>query len=351
MAGKLASQGVEGEAASPDVRDVAGARSTLAKAAVIGVALSAVVALLLVAFIWPAVRTAPRNVPLAVAGPSAAVQQVSAALAKAQPGAFDVKAVADESAARALIVNREALGGLVIGQKGVTVLTAPGASTAVASMITEVGRAVGTQLLAAQGVTVPTVASTEVVAAGGSGDPLGAGFPSLVLPLVIASLLTGIAASFGVKGTGGRLVTLLVSSVLAGVWASLIAGSWFGVVTGSWSVVGVAALGVLSVSAAIVGAHTLVGRAGVAIVAPVILLLGNPLSAAASAPQLLPDGWSALGQALPPGATVQALRSVAFFDGANAGWPIAVLSIWAAAGLVLVFVGHFRASAPRTVTR
>jgi hypothetical protein len=232
----------------------------------------------------------------------------------------------------------------------VTVLTAPGASAAVASLITEVGRAVGTQLLTAQGVTVATVATTEVVVAAGPGDPFGAGFPSMVLPLVIASLLTGIAASFAVKGTGARLVTLLVSSVLAGVWASLIAGSWLGVVAGSWAVVGVTTLGVLSVSAAIVGAHTLIGRVGVAIVAPGILLIGNPLSAAASAPQMLPDGWSALGQALPPGAMVQALRSVAFFDGAGARWPITILAIWAGMGLVLVLVGLVRAPSRKTAT-
>jgi hypothetical protein len=347
MADRVASEGVEDGIASPDVRGVTGGRSALARAAIIGVALSAVVALLLVAFIWPAVRTAPRNIPLAVAGPPAAVQQISAALAKAQPGAFEVIPVGDEAAARTAILDRDVLGALVIGQKGVTVLTAPGASTAVASLITEVGRAIGTQLQTAQGVTVPNVATTEVVVPAGSGDPLGAGFPSLVLPLVIASLLTGIAASFAVKGTAARLVTLLVSSVLAGLWASLIAGNWFGVLPGSWAVVGVAALSVLSVSAAIVGAHTLVGRVGVAIVAPVVLLLGNPLSAAGSAPQLLPDGWAALGQALPPGATVQALRSAAFFDGARVGWPIAVLSIWAAAGLLLVLVGHFWAPSAR----
>lgn len=314
----------------------------LLRAVVIGIVLSAVVALLLLAFAWPAVRTAPRNVPLAVAGPTAAVSQVTLALAKAQPGAFQVIPVPDAAAARDAILHRDALGALVLGPKGVTVLTAPGASTAVSSLVTEVGRAVGTQMLSGQGVTVPAVATTEVVAPAGTGDPYGAGFPSLVLPLVIASLLTGIAASFAVKGTGARLVTLLVSAGLAGIWASLIAGSWLGVVTGSWAVVGVSALGVLAVSAAIVGAHTLIGRAGVAIVVPVVLLFGNPLSAAASAPQMLPDGWSALGQALPPGATVQALRSVAFFDGVGAGGPIATLAIWAGVGLVLVLVGLIR---------
>jgi type IV secretory pathway TrbD component len=39
---------------------------------------------------------------------------------------------------------------------------------------------------------------------------------------------------------------------------------------------------------------------------------------------------------------VSALRSVAFFDGAAAGMPILVLSIWLVAGLVLLAVGAMR---------
>lgn len=327
-----------------------GKHSDLARAFGIGVVMSAVVAVLLLAFAWPAVHTSPHNLPIAIAGQPATVQNVSAALSQAQPGAFEVTPVADEESARTAILNRDVMGALVIDQKGVTVLTAPGASSAVATLLTELGRTVGAQLLSAQGVTVPNVATQTVVVPGGSGDPLGSGFPSLVLPLVIASLSTGVVTAFVVKSTGGRLLSLLVSAVLAGAWISLIAGTWLGIVVGSWTVAGVGALCVLSVSAALVGAYTLLGRIGIAVVAPVILLLGNPLSAAASAPQLLPAGWSALGQVLPPGAAVQALRSVAFFSFAGAGGPIMILSLWAGIGLVLVLFGISRTPTKPVVT-
>ena len=46
-----------------------------------------------------------------------------------------------------------------------------------------------------------------------------------------------------------------------------------------------------------------------------------------------------VGQALPPGALVQALRSVAFFDGAAAGFPLTVLGLWAGCGVALVAAG------------
>ena len=65
-----------------------------------------------------------------------------------------------------------------------------------------------------------------------------------------------------------------------------------------------------------------------------MIFVGNPLSAAASAPEMLPQPWGDVGQFLPPGAGVSALRSVAFFDGAAAGTPILVLSVWLVAGLV-----------------
>ncbi|WP_433326244.1 hypothetical protein [Spirillospora sp. CA-294931] len=66
------------------------------------------------------------------------------------------------------------------------------------------------------------------------------------------------------------------------------------------------------------------------------LLIANPLSAATSAPELLPQPWGALGQALPPrGAMVSLLRSVAYFDRAAATMPLTVLGSWTAAVLVL----------------
>jgi hypothetical protein len=57
---------------------------------------------------------------------------------------------------------------------------------------------------------------------------------------------------------------------------------------------------------------------------------------------MLPQPWGDVGQFLPPGAGVSALRSVAFFDGAAAGTPILVLGIWLVAGLVLLVAGGLR---------
>lgn len=309
------------------------------RAAGLGVLLAVVVGVMVTAFAWPAVSTAPRDVPVAVVGPEAAVQQVTAALAQAEPGALAVVPTVDETAARSAIENRDVAGALVLGPTGVTVLTAPGGGQSVATLLTGVGEAVGTQLLSARGAQVTAPATTEVVVPAGAGDTYGVGFPTMVLPLVMGALLVGIVAALGVRGAGARLVTLLVAAPLAGGVATLVAGSWLRIVPATWGVAGVVALGVLAVAAAVAGAHAVLGRVGVAVLAPVVLLLGNPLSAAATSPQMLPLGWASLGQALPPGALVQALRSVAFFDGAAAGFPLMVLAVWAGCGTVLVAAG------------
>jgi hypothetical protein len=72
------------------------------------------------------------------------------------------------------------------------------------------------------------------------------------------------------------------------------------------------------------------------------LLLGNPLSGLASAPEMLPSGWGAFGQLLPQGAAATLLRSTAFFSGAGATSAVVVLTCWVAAGATLVVIAALR---------
>ena len=81
------------------------------------------------------------------------------------------------------------------------------------------------------------------------------------------------------------------------------------------------------------GLYNLVGKAGLGIGALVMIFIGNPFSAAATAPELLPQPVGGLGQLLPPGAGANLLRSTGFFDGAGAGEHVAVLAVWAVLGL------------------
>mgnify|MGYP001377036679 CR=1 FL=1 len=102
----------------------------------VGVALGAAVLqlLMILAFSWPAVRSAPHDVPIVAAGPQAVA--VAQRLERERPGAFEVTAVADEAAARAALTGREAYGAIVTTPTGPRVLVASAASPVVAQQLT-----------------------------------------------------------------------------------------------------------------------------------------------------------------------------------------------------------------------
>ncbi|MET8977298.1 ABC transporter permease [Streptomyces sp. NPDC004539] len=283
-------------------------------------------ALALWAFAWPAARTAPRDLPLGVAGPDAAVTQVEARL-NVHKGAFDLHRYADEPAARAAIEDRDVYGAVVVTAQGTTLLTASAASPLVAQLLHQA---------VAQSGDVKTV---DVVAAPAN-DPRGAALAGSVLPLAMAGIAAGAVVSL-LGLAGWRAVAALIgSAALVGAVAAGIAGGWLGVLAGDfWAEAGALGLATLAVSAAVAGMNALVGRAGVAAVAGTMMLIGNPFSGASSAPQMLPAPIGTLGQWLPPGAGATLLRSVSFFDGAAALTPALTLTWWATIGLGAVLLG------------
>lgn len=289
-------------------------------------------ALALWAFAWPAARTAPRDLPLGVAGPAAATAQVEKQLTR-QEGAFEIHHYADEAAARDAIEDRTVYGAVVVTAQGPELLTASAASPVVAQLLQS---AVAEQA-AAEGTQVRTV---DVVAAP-EADPRGAALNASVLPLALAGIAAGAVVTLaGLRGTRA-VVALVGASALVGVAAAGIADSWLGVLAGDWwAEAGVFGLATLAVSGAVAGLAALVGTAGVGITAGVIMLFGNPFSGAASAPQMLPEPVGTIGQWLPPGASATLLRSVAYFDGAAATGPVLTLTWWAALSLGAVLLGN-----------
>jgi hypothetical protein len=89
-------------------------------------------ALLVPLFAAPATRLEPRDLPIAVAGPDALVQQLSTA----KPGAFEITKVADVSAADEMLRNREAYAAFIAGPDGIALHTASAASPTVAAPAT-----------------------------------------------------------------------------------------------------------------------------------------------------------------------------------------------------------------------
>jgi hypothetical protein len=283
-----------------------------------------VVAIILTLFAWPSAKLEPRDLPVGVAGPAAAVGQLEEQLG-ANPDAFDVHRYGNEAEARAAIEDREVYGAFVATPEGPKVLSSSAASPAVAQLLGNAAAETG----------APT---EDVVAA-----EHGAALPSSVLPLVIAGILVGLAASLLATSASGGAGLLVAGSAIIGLVAAGIVQSWLDVVEGDWIVnAGVLALTVLAIGATVTGLYAWLGGAGIGVAAAVMVFIGNPFSAAASAPELLPEPAGAIGQLLPPGAGANLLRSTGFFDGAAAAVPVTVLLAWALGGIALVALAATR---------
>ncbi|MDT0268300.1 ABC transporter permease [Streptomyces sp. DSM 44915] len=303
---------------------------------IIGVPL--LIGFVLWAFAWPSARSEPHQLPVGLVGSSAEATALAGERLAGQGDAFEVREYQDEAAARRAIEEREVYGAFVLTDTGQPeVLTASAGGAAVSQLL--VGAA---QAQAPDGVQVTV---TDVVPAP-AGDPRGAAFGASLLPLVMAGIATGALLTVsGLRG-GRALAALLGAAVLAGSVATLIARDWLGALAGDWwQVAGVLGLLVAAGGATVAGLAALLGRAGIGVGALLLMLLGNPWSGAASAPELLPVPVGDLGQLLPAGAGASLLRSVAFFDGHAAGFPLLVLFGWLALGAAAVLVGGRRAGA------
>ncbi|GGP81804.1 hypothetical protein [Streptosporangium pseudovulgare] len=317
---------------------------TVARAVVL---LTASISVLLTAFAWPSVRSSVHDVPIAVAGPAAAAGRVSTALGQRLPGGFEITEVADTAAAERLIREREVYGAIDVSSGTPQVITASAASAAVAQTLQGIATALGQAQ--AQGAD-PAVAARDLVALPAD-DPRGAGLAAGALPLAMGGLLAVLLLTRLVRGTARRVTGALAFAIAGGLAVAAILQFWLGSLSGAYLAnSGAIALTIAATSLSILGLESLLGYVGFGLGAVAMMLIGNPLSGAATAPEMLP-GWSGvLGQLLPPGAGGRLLRSTAFFDGHGAAHSVIVLVAWLALGVVLCLAGGLRARRAATAT-
>lgn len=327
----------------PAAEHAAGVRA----AAVVGV-LTTLIALVAIAFALPATRSGPHDVPIGAAGPQAAGGHVAQMLDQQMPGAFAVSYFPGEEALRDAIANRDVYGGLVLPDRpgsAPTMLIATGASPAVAGLLTQLGTRIGTTL----GTPVPV----EDVAPPTADDPRGAGLVASALPITLAGILPAVALLLALPGRRAlQLGSALTFAVLCAVTLTVVLRFALGAIDQNfWGVAAALSLGIGAMLLFLLGLGSVFGRIGLAVGALLALLVGNPLSGLAGAPEMLPAGWGALGQLLPQGATATLLRSAAAFGGAGSSTAVLVLGCWAVAGAALIAVATLRTrEAPSAVT-
>ena len=278
-------------------------------------------------FVYPAHDPQPNGLPVVVVG------DASLPLGEG----FEVVRVDNEAEAREAILDREAYGAFVPGPPP-KLLVASAASVPAA------------QLLAAAAARGSAPPVTEDVRPVDEDDPRGVSINLVGLATTITSIL-GALLLFNLAPTlpaAWRLGSLALFSVLGAALALLVVQVGIGALPGSYfalaAVAALAIFAVASVSAAVIGA---LGFPGVGLSFAIFLMLGNPGSGAASAPELLPEPWQTGGQLLPPGAAATGLRNVAYFDGAQAWDWLTVLLVYAGIGTAaLLLLGRRRRAEP-----
>ncbi len=302
-------------------------RSPLTLGLLIAMIVVALQALLVPLFAGPAARIGARDLPIAVTGPPAVTQAVADRLTAEHPGAFTINQLTDAAALDDAIRDRSVYGGIVITAAGAEMHVASAAGPAVATLLSQ----------AAAGLPAPV---RDVVPLHG-GDLRGTGFGAGFLPLAIGSPLAGLLIFLAVRGRRARLIALLAFGALSGLGAGAVLHYWLDVLPGDY-LVNAAVLGLfsLAVAATMTGLGAVLDRAGLALGALTIFLVGNALSAVSSAPELLPQPWGAVRQWLPIGSGATLLRSMAYFDGNGGGTAALILGTYAVVGLALVAIGR-----------
>jgi hypothetical protein len=295
--------------------------------------------IMVTAYAWSATSTAPRNVPVAIAGPARAVALITGELNTAKPGAFKLLPASTTAQARQDITSRQAYGAILVSGPGrIDVLVASGGSPAVADVLTAVAATM-------DGVSTRPANVTDIVPTAAA-DQTGAAFSFTLLPLMLSSLIAGVVLTLRVTDPSRRAAALVAFGIGGGLVSAAVAHTWLGVIPGNFTAI-TCAMGLAALAAAAgvcglahVGARFGKRQVGLGLGGVIIMLLGNPFSGMSSAPEMLPGIWGFIGQCLPTGAAATLLRSVAYFDGARSGGPWTVLGIWAGAGLLLTLTAH-----------
>jgi hypothetical protein len=290
--------------------------------------MSVFIVVVLLAFLVPAVNSGASKLPLSVSGPDLEVAGFVDGLEDAQPGVFDVSIVEDRADVVSAVKSRDSIGGVSLDSGDVAVTTAGGAGTAYTSLL----RTVGDRLaLAGDGVTYTDVAPLT------DDDPQGAAVAAMGFPMIIGGIAAGAIFSTVYQGRmRNRIFGVAVLAVVAGAAAAALLKFGIGAVDGSfWLLTLALSMAIGSVAYVDFGLSRLIGLAGMAPLAILLMFVGNPLAGLAAGPDWLPSPWGTIGQLMPPGASGTVVRSVSYFDGQGAGMAWVVLICWVLVGLAI----------------
>jgi hypothetical protein len=303
-------------------------------------------------------RATPHHVPVGLVSPAGNRAPVTHLLER--DGVFRVRGYATVDDLIAAIQKREVYGGVDLGAPQPHLYVAGAAGPAAAALLRNTFTAVVRQqtanqlaALAQQDARMP-VAQAEIlntpppitdVVPLPADDAGGAALGLLTQALALGGTIASIGLGRLIPRTrrswrrgAGHVITLIgyaIGSAAVIHWSM----GWFGIgaAANQLELLGVFALISLAITASTAGAVALLGPAG-ALVGGLYFTLGTVISGAGILPEFLPALGRRLGENLPTGAGVQAVRDDLYFPDAPIGRHLLVLALYAGIGCVLVLV-------------
>ncbi len=272
----------------------------------------------------------PHDIPLGVVAAVPVTSQVSTALESRAPDAFVVSPYSSAETAQAAVEGGTLVGALVVEPGRARILVAGAAGTAavnaVQGALTAVAQNAGLQV------------TTEDVRPRPANDPMGVVPFFLLMGVTIAGLVyqilnnaaKGDAPDRGLGTLLGDTARAMLFALAAGLAAGLTVGIVMGFDSTFWGVMGTCALLAWAMAASTAALQRLLGTAGTA-VAALVMVLGIASSGGIAGPRFLPGFFRLLSGALPPSAGRTAISGTMYYSGNGIGWSVGVLLIWIAA--------------------
>ncbi|TQJ92720.1 hypothetical protein FBY22_3633 [Streptomyces sp. SLBN-31] len=282
----------------------------------------------------------PHRIPVAVVAPRQASAQIVAKLNGLDGDPVKATAAPDESAARERIMDRRADAAFLFDSTGTkdTLLVASAGGPSVSQTASQLAQKI-------EAVQKRQVAVIDIQAPN-SGDGRGMTSFYLVLGWVIGGYLTAtiMTMSAGSRPANRhriviRLTVLGLYAIVSGVAGAVIVGPVFDALSGHfWALTGIGTLVVFASAATSLALQTLLGMLGTGLTIVLFVVLGNPSSGGVYPSVLLPFFWSAIGQALPPGAGTTLVRNTVYFDAHATSVAWWVLSAYAVGGTAAALI-------------
>lgn len=276
---------------------------------------------------------APHGVRLAVYAPAQFTRQLSAGLARAEPGGFSVVAESSGQAVTGSVRAQSAAGGLVAGPAGPAMIVTAGAAgtsqqQAVTAALTAVAAAFHRQVRPLDVAPLP------------ASDRAGLSVFVFELGLLVPSVIGGIGLFLAGRRfrIWWRIAAAAIYAALGACAAVLVLDVVYGALAGAGAaLVGVGAIGALTFVTFIVACQAVIGLPGTGLAALAFVFVGNAVSGGTLPFAFLPDGFRQVAPWLPNGAIVSAARDVVYLPDASLGHPMLVLGIWLAGSLAMLF--------------